>query len=160
MHIEVVSGLKLNFFDCDLKQNSNIWFCYIAIFVLLLRFHFRCVLNCIFKNYMHCLMLPKEVFSVLYNVYILYDFFQYSRHKIRPRQSGRRKIFFWRHGEGKNGFTRLTCLIFLLQFAQSKNGAKEIGRKSKHTSWYCEGTTLLVSLCCSLAIYTLPWMLE
>lgn len=81
-------------------------------------------------------------------------YFQYSRHKIWSRQSRRREIFFWRHGEGKMRVIILTNLIFLLQFAQSKNGAKEIGRKSKHTSWYCEGT--LVSLCCSLAIYKHP----
>lgn len=91
-------------------------------------------------------------FSATFTVFIFHlIYFQYSRHKIWSRQSGRREIFFWRHGEGKMWVIILTNLIFLLQFAQSKNGAKEIGRKSKHTSWYCEGT--LVSLCCSLAIY-------
>lgn len=94
-------------------------------------------------------------FSAAFTIFIFHlIYFQYSRHKIWSRQSGRREIFFWRHGEGKMWVIILTNLIFLLQFAQSKNGAKEIGRKSKHTSWYCEGT--LVSLCCSLAIYTHP----
>lgn len=94
-------------------------------------------------------------FSATFTIFIFHlIYFQYSRHKIWSRQSGRREIFFWRHGEGKMWVIILTNLIFLLQFAQSKNGAKEIGRKSKHTSWYCEGT--LVSLCCSLAIYTHP----
>lgn len=143
MHIEVVSGLKLNWIDCDKKNFLPIYYFFSTLWYL---FYYHNYISGLFKI---------AFFSATFTIFIFHlIYFQYSRHKIWSRQSGRREIFFWRHGEGKMWVIILTNLIFLLQFAQSKNGAKEIGRKSKHTSWYCEGT--LVSLCCSLAIYTHP----